>query len=63
MIDRVISFFKRLFTESKFPGRSGGYADKNVEEVYDVKTFDSNIDGKKLVVFDPKEDVKRGNKD
>lgn len=62
MISKIVSFFKRLFTNSKFPGRTGGYADKKVEEVYDVKTFDSNLDGKKLLVFDPKEDMKRGDK-
>lgn len=59
MINIILNFLKRLFTESKFPGRRGGYADKKVEEVYDVKTFDSNVEGKKLVVFDPKDDKKR----
>lgn len=58
MINKIKSFFKRIFTEDPFPGRQRGRMDKQVGEVYNVKTYDSTADGKMLVVLDPKDEFK-----
>lgn len=55
IVTRIVNFFKRIFTNSKFPARTKGRADKNVDDVYDVKTMDSRVEGKKMIILDPKE--------
>lgn len=57
MIRTVTSFFKRVFTEDKFPKKKESRMDKKVEDVYNVDVKDSKMDDKKVVVLDPREEM------
>jgi len=57
MIKTVTSFFRRVFTEDKFPKKEESRMDKKVEDVYNVDVKDSKMDDKKVVVLDPREEM------
>ncbi len=57
MIRTVTSFFKRVFTEDKFPKKKESRMDKKVEDVYNVDVKDSKMDDKKVIVLDPREEM------
>ena len=59
MIRKIISFFRRLFTNDKFPARKAGKMDKKVKDVYNVKTVDSDAGDRKIVVLDPRDKMNK----
>lgn len=53
---KIYSFFLRVFTDEAFPARTKGKADKEVGDIYNVKTFDSESEDRKIIVLDPKQE-------